>query len=63
MALEAGLLVRRAENSLALDERTYLGKGISMLMRALPAYAAQKAAPVKVGELREDELKRPERDR
>ena len=37
----AGLL-RRAESSLALDSRTYLGKGISMLMRALPAYAARR---------------------
>lgn len=37
-------LVRRAEDSLTLDERTCLGKGISMLMRALPAYAARRGS-------------------
>jgi hypothetical protein len=35
-------LLARAAESLALDERIYLGKGISMLMRALPACAARR---------------------
>jgi hypothetical protein len=40
-ALEAALLTR-AESSLALDERIFLGKPISMLLRALPAYEERK---------------------
>jgi hypothetical protein len=39
--LESGLL-RRAASSLTLDDRVLLGKGISMLMRAIPAYAARR---------------------
>ena len=41
-ALESGLL-RMAESTLAIERRTFLGKGISMLLRALPAYAARRA--------------------
>jgi hypothetical protein len=36
-----GVLLRRAEETLVLDERIFLGKGISMLMRALPACAGR----------------------
>ena len=34
-------LLRRARASVALDRRTYLGKPVSMLMRALPAFGAR----------------------